>query len=93
MGLNVYEVSPRVGGPELEGFIWHVVAPTRGKARLLFLEEAACFYGDLEWTDPMSIRIKAKNVDYPEGVDETFKWARDTGYPMTFPEEMDDYAI
>lgn len=90
--MNVYQCEPKAGGDDLEGYCWHVFAPTWKRAKQLFFEYANSFFTGMEWTDPISIRIKAKGVDYPEGVDEQYQWARDTGYPMLFPEDNEEFA-
>ena len=75
-----------------DDYTYHVAAPTRGKARLAFIEFCD---NELEFTTPMSIRILAKYVDMPLGVDERYTWARKnhkTLYFWEFLEIFDDVA-
>lgn len=83
--MNIYKCEPPKQS-EFGGYQWHVAAPTRGKARSLFLSHMSDFFEPYDWTDPISIRLLEKNVDLPEGVDERFKWAR--GYPDRYPPEF-----
>ena len=41
-----------------------VAAPTPGAARAEFLQ----LYPDFEWTDRISIRLAARDVEYPRGI-------------------------
>jgi len=85
MEMNIYYVNDGDNG------FLHVVAPTRGKAKLEYLSyigvDSVAFY----WTDPISIRLLAKNVNLPEGVDEYFKWALANGYEFVVDDDGEEY--
>jgi hypothetical protein len=70
--MNIYEVCPG-HSPFGNGhtYVWHVVAPSRGKARAEF----AAYWG-YDFTDKMSIKLLEKGVDLPVGLDEEYAWAR-----------------
>lgn len=90
--LNIYAVAP--SDDEYGGYEWHVVAPTRGKARAIFIGYGDDFLCGYEWTDKISIRLLEKNVDLREGVDENFKWARrhpGRYSPEFFPENNPEF--
>lgn len=81
--MNIYELR-------YDDYAWHVIAPTRGKARAEFIAYWDC---EMEWTTPMGIRILEKNVDMPTGVDDNYLWARKNWvalYFLEFKDEMDD---
>lgn len=82
--MNVYEVTPQDNGfaGDYEVF-YHVVAPTRGKAWTLFMEYEDQGY---EFTDRKWIKLLAKNVDLPEGVDEEYRWAKSVGIEIPIVE-------
>lgn len=73
--MNIYEVCPEhspAGGAYTYSHVWHVVAPSRGKARAEF----AAYWG-YNFTDPMRIKLLEKNVTgLPEGLDENYEWAK-----------------
>lgn len=81
--LNIYEVCPEHSPAGNDGYtyslVWHVVAPSRGKARAEF----ASYWG-FDFTDPMRIKLLEKGVDLPAGLDEDYRWARQ------HPEKYDD---
>lgn len=57
------------------GRVWAmVIAPTRGRAKKLFMQWALTWDGgkvELEWTDKMSIKVQHKDIgDVPEGVND-----------------------
>ena len=56
-----------------EGYCYHLVAETRGKARQAFINADLDFR---KWTAKLGIRILEKNVDMPLGLDENWTWAQ-----------------
>jgi len=82
MSMNIYEIDTHAmeGSYQDENgekiycdIVQHIVAETRGKAHALFL--LSLWGNGWCWTDPISIRLLAKNVDLPEGEDEDYVWA------------------
>jgi hypothetical protein len=83
--VNIYEVH-------YDDYMWHVVAETRNKAKANFINY---HYDEIDWIYPLGIRIVAKNVDMPEGVDDDYVWARKNWvslYFWEFADEMKDHA-
>lgn len=84
--LNVYEIAPQYswcdeGRYEYVCF-WHVVAPTRSRAWYLYAQYVSSFGSENVadfMLDKRHVKTLAKNVDWPEGVDEDFKWAKSQG--------------
>lgn len=80
--MNLYEISSgetewqcdENGDDYLCNVVYHFVAPTRGRAKYLFIHSEVG--NGWELTDPMRIIQRAKNVELPEGQDEDFVWAQ-----------------
>jgi len=72
-----------------DDYCYHIVAPSRGKARVAFME-----YMDfeVEFISSISICILEKNVDMPDGVDEQFTWARKNHKHIYFFEFTDYFS-
>jgi hypothetical protein len=78
--VNIYEVH-------YDDYTWHVVAETRNKAKTAFINYS---YDEIEWIYPLGIRILAKNVDMPTGVDDNYIWARKNHVSLYFWEFTDE---
>lgn len=84
--MNIYEVCPRwlsgwsedKNGDEcLVNVVWHIVAETRNKAKAFWINEANGWGDSVEWIDPIGVKMLAKDVDLPEGIDEDYLWAKE----------------
>lgn len=75
--MNVYEVTPEVSEAQYSyAIFWHIVAPTPSAA---WYEWMTYLYEGYEFTDKRQVRLLAKNVNLPRGVDENYVWAKSVG--------------
>lgn len=70
---------------ETSRFVDVVFAKTRGHARKLFIDENDGKWGTcFEWTDPISIRLIARDVEREAGIaadDDKYWWAENWPFP------------
>lgn len=86
--LNIYKVTPEISESRRPYVMfWHIVAPTPGAA---WYEWMSYLYEGYEFTDKRRIRLLAKNVDLPRGVDENYAWAESVGMKIHIWEYDDD---